>query len=425
MIRRIEALRYRSLRYVSQDLRTFQTLVGPNGAGKSNLLDAIEIVRDTLHAGPWKAVMGNGSGSSPRAPSAKHLCWLRSGTGFEIALELVLPEYMQRAHLGSAFEAIRYELGYQIDEASNEFGLTTENLWLLPATGPARRREPPVLFPEARPAPESIVVREKDRTPAGWSKVVRKTASSDYFQAEAGNWTTQFRLGSTKSALANLPDDEERFPAATWTRRTLLAGIQRLALQSDAMRRPSPVGAGREFRADGSNLPWVVHELSRLQPDRYLRWLEHVRTAIPDLEELSPLDRPEDNAKYLTLRFRNGLAAPSWLVSDGTLRLLALTLLPYVDDPGAVYLVEEPENGLNPRNIEVVLQSLRSVTRGQVLCASHSPVLLRLLEPRDILCLAQDAGGATDVVSGDQHPRLREWRGGLDLGDVFAAGVLG
>jgi hypothetical protein len=68
---------------------------------------------------------------------------------------------------------------------------------------------------------------------------------------------------------------------------------------------------------------------------------------------------------------------------------------------------------------------LTSVVDGQVLCASHSPVVLRLLEPSQILCLAKDPDGATDVISGDRHPRLREWRGERDLGDVFAAGILG
>jgi hypothetical protein len=29
------------------------------------------------------------------------------------------------------------------------------------------------------------------------------------------------------------------------------------------------------------------------------------------------------------------------------------------------------------------------------------------------------------MVAGSEHPRLREWRGGIDLGSLFAAGVLG
>jgi hypothetical protein len=29
-----------------------------------------------------------------------------------------------------------------------------------------------------------------------------------------------------------------------------------------------------------------------------------------------------------------------------------------------------------------------------------------------------------DVIAGDRHPRLRDWRGSIDLGSLFASGVL-
>lgn len=32
--------------------------------------------------------------------------------------------------------------------------------------------------------------------------------------------------------------------------------------------------------------------------------------------------------------------------------------------------------------------------------------------------------GATEVLKGHEHPRLREWKGEVDLGTLFAAGVL-
>lgn len=107
------------------------------------------------------------------------------------------------------------------------------------------------------------------------------------------------------------------------------------------------------------------------------------------------------------------------------MRLLALTLLAYIGEPGHIYLIEEPENGIHPRAVETVFQSLSSAYESQVLCATHSPVMLSLAEPDQILCFARTPEGATDVVRGDEHPNLREWRRGTDLGTLFATGVLG
>ena len=54
MIRRIEALNYRSLRYVSQEIRPFQILVGPNATGKSTFLDVPALLSDFLRDGQTK-----------------------------------------------------------------------------------------------------------------------------------------------------------------------------------------------------------------------------------------------------------------------------------------------------------------------------------------------------------------------------------
>ena len=124
------------------------------------------------------------------------------------------------------------------------------------------------------------------------------------------------------------------------------------------------------------------------------------------------------------VRYRNGVEVPSWMLSDGTLRLLALTLLAYVPDFSGIYLIEEPEVGLHPTAIETVMQSLSSIYSGQVLLTSHSPLLLSLPQPQDLLCFQRTDEG-TEIIPGDQHPMLQDWRSGVNISDLFAAGVLG
>ncbi len=85
---------------------------------------------------------------------------------------------------------------------------------------------------------------------------------------------------------------------------------------------------------------------------------------------------------------------------------MALTLLAYAPMVSGVYLIEEPENGIHPRAVENAFQSLSSVYDAQVLAATHSPILLSLAEPRQILCFARNREGATDIVRGDEHPAL-------------------
>ena len=125
------------------------------------------------------------------------------------------------------------------------------------------------------------------------------------------------------------------------------------------------------------------------------------------------------------LRYATGVEVPSWTVSDGTLRLLALTLAAYLPDKEKIYLMEEPENGIHPMAVETVYQSLSSVYGSQVLVATHSPVFLSCAEPKEILCFAKNDEGATDIIAGNEHPRLAGWQSSADVDLLFASEFFG
>jgi len=210
-----------------------------------------------------------------------------------------------------------------------------------------------------------------------------------------------------------------------WLQELLAQGVQSITLNSLLMRQASPPGSARSFRPDGSNLPWAVCSLEANNEARFRDWIAHIQTALPDLQGVRTIEREDDKHRYLMLRYRGGLEVPSWVASDGTLRLLALTLPAYLPGFSGVYLIEEPENGIHPRAVETVLQSLQSAYDAQMLLATHSPVILSITDAGDVLCFAKTEEGATDIVSGDKHPDLREWRGETNLGVLFASGVLG
>jgi len=434
MIKRIEALYYRSLRYIKQPVENFQVLVGPNSSGKSSFLDVVTFLGDMLRVGPTKAILGDSrAGVTQRAPDPTHLVWMREGNRFELAIEFGIPE--DRAKILTqqnkpedlpvgGYSICRYEVAIGIKE-HGDVELIDERMSL----HGEQKLEPSQheLFPSPPRPPKSIIAPTRKSHDSRRKTIVRKVSSSgnDNYYSEIPGWNLTFRLGPTNSALANLPDDEMKFPVATWIKHTLMEGVQRIALSSDAMRRPSPPSAPKTLLPDGSNLPWVVANLEKENPKAFRSWIEHLRTALPDLKTIRIVKRPEDLHSYLVLVNNNGLEVPSWVISDGTLRLLALTLLAYVPGLQGVVLIEEPENGIHPRAIETVYQSLSSVYSAQILCATHSPLIVALTKAESLLCFARDDAGATDIVRGSDHPGIRKWKGEIDLGTYFASGVLG
>ncbi len=416
MIVLIEALRYRSLHDVRQALGHLHVLVGPNASGKSTFLDVPRFLGDLLRFGLTEALQR-------RSPDIRDLVWMARDTSLELAVEMLIPE-ARRQRLSNGHEVARYEvaLGRAPDGA---LAIRGETLWLKPIERHEEVQR--TLFPAPSRARATFFSPARARLPRGWKKVVEKKAESgnDYFLSETTNWRSPFRLGARRTAFANLPEDDERFPVAVWVKRALMEGLQTVALNSEAMRRPAAPGSPSRFQTDGSNLPWVVEHLKEQDPARFADWVAHVRTALPDLRSVETVVREEDRHRYLRLGYGSGLTAPSWNLSDGTLRLLALTLIGYLDAPaGSVYLVEEPENGIHPQAVECVFQAFTTAD-AQVLCASHSPVVLSLAPLETLLCFARATDGMTDVVNGSEHPRLAEWRQETDLGTLFASGVLG
>ncbi len=419
MIVSIEAMNYKCLRYVRQDVGQFHVLVGPNASGKSTFLDVIAFLRDILFEGPEEAVAERTS--NPRR--FKELVWQGLGNRIELGVEMRMPSFGEQKQGDKQQPTCRYEVAIGNSEDDPDPRILGEAFLLLKEPSP-RQNGQRVLFPTEPKAPETILLSAK-QSKARWRTVVKKTEEpgNDYFKSETTEWNTQFRLGPSKSALANLPEDELKFPVATWAKTFLMGGIEALALESRAMREPFPRDRGFALAFNGSNLASVVKRLQSNQ-ERFHAWIEHIRTALPDLETVRVNERPQDRTIYLTVVYKQNLRVPSWLVSDGTLRLLALTVLAYIEPGDAMNLIEEPENGLHPQAVQTVFQSLSSTYQAQVLVATHSPVFLRLAKPEQVLCFSRTPGGATDLVVGSEHPKLRNWQGEVTLADFFAAGVL-
>jgi predicted ATPase len=420
MIRLIEALNYRCLHYVRRPLAPFHVLVGPNASGKTTFLDVIGFLGRLVSDGLEAAV-------SERTSNFDDLLFKRQGECFELAIEALIPD-KQRQKLKSEFESIRYEISVGI-EPGGAFGILQEKAWLKKTNVNGYSQSQRRLFPEEPTAPATIITGTAVK---GWQRVLSKAkGGNDNFYVEVREpgggkgWFPSIRLGPKKSALANLPEDESKFPVSTWLKGLLTQGVQMFVLNSLFIRKASPPRQGRGFKPDGSNLPWVIASMKEEAPERFADWIDHIRTALPDIKDIQIAVRDDDKHAYLLIHYEGGLVVPSWMASDGTLRLLALTLPAFLPHFLGVYLIEEPENGIHPSAVETVFQSLSSVYDAQILLATHSPVILSQAKAEQVLCFNKTKSGATDIILGSAHPKLKDWKGQPNLSVLFASGVLG
>lgn len=430
MITRIEAYGYRCFPGLSVDLGRYHVLAGANGAGKTTLLDIPVLVGDMLrHQRVAAAFLERQEPSrSARATTLTQLLYKGLGDAIAFAFEAKLPRDViealgdtSMARLGHSVPThLRYEL--RLEVTPRDMRVVDEYLFLFAEDG---------THPEAGEFAQGRSVSGTTLAHSDWQSVIhREGRSLTQFTPESTTQSTDIpplRVPSGQLALGTVPPDPTLFPAAQWFASLLRSGVVFFDPDWETLRSPAPPGDPARLIDSGRNLPWLALDLQRSDPERFSSWIDHVRTALPQVKNITAIEREEDHYAYFAVDYAGGYQVTSSGLSDGTLRIFALTLLAYLDDGvmPALLVTEEPENGIHPRAIETVVESLSMLFDTQVWVSTHSPIVLAHTDLHDVLTTRLEKDGSVTVVAGDQHPRLRDWQGSLDIGTLFAAGVLG
>ena len=113
--------------------------------------------------------------------------------------------------------------------------------------------------------------------------------------------------------------------------------------------------------------------------------------------------------------------------SDGTLKMLAYLLVLHDPNPPRFIGIEEPENFLHPRLLQVVAEECREASeRSQLLVTTHSPFFLNGMRAPEVRILYRDESGYTQAVTADKVKGISEFvAAGASLGHLWLEGRFG
>jgi predicted ATPase len=127
----------------------------------------------------------------------------------------------------------------------------------------------------------------------------------------------------------------------------------------------------------------------------------------------------------LNMDVRPPVSIPSEHASNGAMLLLGYLAVVYRHSPG-ILLVEEPENGLHPSRIKMVVDLLRKISSGaignqrrQVILTTHSPLILNFVKPEEVRIFHKDSRGAVQVTRMDTVPNLEQMQKGFSPGELW------
>lgn len=407
MITQIEIDGFKTFKDFKVELAPFQVIVGPNGSGKSNLFDALHLLSrlaDTDLLSAFQGLRGDAGELFTKLPDGQSVDRMR------IAVEMLVDRKVQD-ELGEQAELkytrLRYGLEITLqsdghdpdrlhvayeslkpisrneDNWCKKYGLSSQNSWLPEFSSV---REPFIDFIDTSPSradsPNMVILDPP---------VIRLYSDG---KGEYRN----FRADKTQRTVLSAVNNVEH--PHVFAAREELRSLRFLHLNPVELRKPSPTKSRGFLSEDGSNLPTTLARMRGEDKFTLTDVSRDMANLVPGILEIQ-VERDKASDEYVIYAETSDRRSfSSRVLSDGTLRLLALATLRNDPQFHGVLCIEEPENGVDPLRLEKMARLLHEMAIDfndleqvdeplrQVLVTTHSPAFISQPEVIDSLLLA-------------------------------------
>jgi predicted ATPase len=389
MITYIKINGFKSFHNFEMEFTPFTVIAGANASGKSNLFDALKL----LSAISTENSDIRNAFKSQRGELSELFTQYSEGTyasEIEFVVEMLVKKEVQEAwgkKVSLKYTRLRYEIKIQrfTDESDiEELRVVHEHLENLKHDNdkwikiiPSKNRETwrPKVATGKRTIPYIQTVIE--------NSVPTVLVSQD---GTAGNKRRFPLINAKRTVLSSFNTTD--FPHVLAAKEEITSW-RFLQLNPQDLGQPTnKSGSEDNISESGQNLARVLYRIKKI--DEYnLRLISRkLQQFLPDFIEVDAIDDVENKQFIIKLKDRQKKIYTSRVLSEGTLRILALCILQYDDKHTGLLCFEEPENGIHPARIETMAMLLKDLSNDfedtetplrQVIINTHSPVLVGLI----------------------------------------------
>lgn len=382
MLQRIHIENYKCLRDVTVELGDFTILIGPNDSGKSSFLDVIQSLGKLIRQDYGNTFTGDRTRANLvwRKDATRSIIWDVAGT---------TPEHR-----------FNYRLEMPVDQKPALESLEwdgTKQFWTVKVAPPLTQRS---------------------GLANGTLAVAFQSPQGEVFQQlQSGSlFLQQFARGGN--------------PASAGLAEALTASLE---YKFDLAKLPSPSipQPGIVLEQFGANLAAVLDVMQNSADRSSFEALQKdLHEAIGTLKGIVlPPAGQQSGAKAMQFILSgNGqppVTIPASLASGGALLLTAFLTLAYTET-ASLLLFEEPENGLHPSRLQMVLDILRKMSRGevgnrkrQIVITTHNPLLLNYASPEEVRVFVRDPETGTKVIPMTKIPDIERLLKEFALGELW------
>jgi hypothetical protein len=377
MLKRLRVKGFKSLADVELHFPRLTVLFGPNAAGKSNILDAVLALSRIGTSRTLFDALQSGRGYPFEAFSLP-----AGGLPALVAMETV--HFTLETDLQTGKELYRYGITVELQPKSGALAVRDEHLIGLSARGEPRGTA-------AIETADNVILLRRKSHPGRPRKEP---------------------LGENYALLSDPRLGGAEYRAIGRVRSELLGWWTYYLDPRVAMRAAQPPANVPDIGVLGGTIAPFLYRLRAEKPKHFEALKRTLHSLVPAVEELG-VNLDENRAILDVFVQQAGRRFSSRVISEGTLRVLALCAIAVNPWSGPLITFEEPENGVHPRRIERIAQLLTSLAIDQdrqIIVTTHSPLLCdAMLEqakthPRDIALMNVREGAAGTEVRPFEMP---------------------
>ncbi len=386
MITYIKINGFKSFQNFEMEFTPLTVIAGTNASGKSNLFDALKLLSKLAESDKLQNAFKQQRGEMGE------LFTLFDGENradlIELSVEMLLNKKIVDAWGASAelrYTRLRYELN--IRRFVNEFGIddlevvheSLENLkhqedkWIkiVPknkieiwrpkvVTG---KRGRPYMFTEKTNGIQTVVVPQDG--------------------VKGGNKRSFPLIKASRTVLSSFDSIDFKHILAA---KEEMKSWKFLQLNPDDLRQPTSKKTGEDvISTSGQNLAGVLFRIQQSDNYSLIEISRKLNSFLPEFTDVYVVDDKENKQYVINLKSSEGKYYTSRVLSEGTLRLLALCILEYDEKHTGLLCFEEPENGIHPFRISSMVKLAKDLSTEfkfdtlplrQVIVNTHSPVFI-------------------------------------------------
>jgi predicted ATPase len=349
MLRRLVIRRFKSIEDSTVDLKPLVVIFGPNATGKSNVLESMLLLSRLV----TERTLADAFDEPIRGFPAEFFLLPESGLeGLykQKSTSLLLEADVRPAR---AKHDLRYKVGVSLEPSTGKLCLDDEYLVRVKRGGEEY----------AVPGP----------------RIQKQDGEIHLYRLGRAGRARQEPVGGNYTFASDLRLSGTSYPDFDLLRRELSAWQTFYLDPRTAMRRPQPPQEVGSIGVIGETLAAFLHRLK--ETPKYSKSFAAIQralsTAIPSIESLDVTLDQTKGLLDIVIR-QDGTNYSSRIISEGTLRVLALCSIAASPFEPELVAFEEPENGVHPRRIEVIGDILDSLSQrgSQVVVTTHSPTFV-------------------------------------------------